>query len=190
LGERQAAVTPLRPAVFVDRDGTLIVERSYLADPTGVVLVPGAVEALRELRAAGFALVVVTNQSGIALGLYTEQEYLSVAARLDVMLAEAGAAVDATRYCPHHAGVTGACACRKPGTGMHRRAAEELGLDLGRSYYVGDKTTDVLPARELGGQGILVRTGYGREHEPLVPPGTWVADDLGAAARLILTERR
>ena len=177
---------PLRPAVFVDRDGTIIAERSYLADPEGVHLVPGATSALADLRSAGFALVTVTNQSGIARGLYAEADYHAVAARLDDMLREAEAPVDATQYCPHHVDVTGPCACRKPATGMHRRAAVLLGIDLTRSYYVGDKLTDVLPAVELGGQGILVRTGYGREHEPRVPEGTWVVDDLRAAADAIL----
>jgi D-glycero-D-manno-heptose 1,7-bisphosphate phosphatase len=176
----------LRRAVFVDRDGTIIVERSYLADPAGVHLVPGAVSALAELRAAGFALVTVTNQSGIALGLYSEADYHAVAARLDRLLEEHGAPVDATEFCPHHVDVSGLCECRKPATGMHRRSASALGIDLSRSYYVGDKGTDVLPAVELGGQGILVRTGYGRDHEGTLSAGTWVADDLRGAADLIL----
>jgi D-glycero-D-manno-heptose 1,7-bisphosphate phosphatase len=180
----------LRPAVFVDRDGTIIVERSYLADPAGVRLVTGAASALADLRAAGLALVTVTNQSGIALGLYTAAAYAAVAARLEAVLAEAGSRVDATEHCPHHPDSTGPCDCRKPATGMHRRAAAALGLDLARSYYVGDKATDVLPALELGGQGILVRTGYGLEHEASVPRGTWVADDLRAAADLILRAER
>lgn len=179
-----------RPAVFVDRDGTIINERSYLADPEGVSLVPGAASALAELRAAGLALVTVTNQSGIALGLYGEQDYRAVAARLDRELVVSGASVDATEHCPHHPDVTGPCDCRKPATGMHRRAATALGIDLARSYYVGDKVTDVLPAVELGGQGILVRTGYGRDHEAAVPEGTWVADDLRSAADLILAVYR
>ena len=179
----------LRAAVFIDRDGTLIVERSYLADPEGVHLVPGATSALADLRAAGLALVTVTNQSGIALGLYTQADYEAVAARLDAVLTEAGTPVDRTEHCPHHPDVTGRCDCRKPSTGMHRRAAAALGLDLSRSYYVGDKVTDVLPATELRGQGILVRTGYGREHERSVPEGTWVVDDLRAAADLIVQAR-
>jgi len=180
----------LRPAVFLDRDGTIIVERSYLADPDGVHLVPGSVSALSDLREAGLALVTVTNQSGIALGLYDESDYQAVAARLEALLADSGAPVDSTEYCPHHVDVTGPCDCRKPATGMHRRAAAALGIDLARSYYVGDKVTDVLPAIALGGQGILVRTGYGREHEGGVPEGTWVADDLRAAADMILRAPR
>lgn len=175
----------LKPAVFLDRDGTLLEERSYIADPDRVVLVPGTVEALRALRAAGFGLVTVTNQSGIARGLYTEDDYRAVAARLNEILEREGAPVDATRYCPHHPEVTGPCACRKPAPGMYLDAAADLGLDLRASYYVGDKLTDVLPALELEGQGILVRTGYGREHEASVPEGVWVVDDLHGAVERI-----
>ena len=176
----------LRPAVFVDRDGTMLSERHYLADPDGVELVPGASEALSDLRDAGFALVTVTNQSGVARGLYTEDDYHAVAARLEELLAARHAAVDRTEYCPHYPDVNGPCVCRKPATGMYVRAAGELGIDLEASYYVGDKVTDVLPAVELDGQGILVRTGYGLEHEESVPAGTWVVDDLRAAADRIL----
>jgi D-glycero-D-manno-heptose 1,7-bisphosphate phosphatase len=181
-------VSRLRPAVFIDRDGTLITERSYLADPEGVTLVPGAVEALAELRRAGFALVTVTNQSGIARGLYREADYHAVADRVVEVLDEAGVPPDDVQYCPHHPDVTGPCDCRKPATGMYLRSAALLGLDPAASYYVGDKLTDVLPAIALGGRGILVRTGYGAEHEGSVPPGVRVADDLRAAARLIVED--
>ncbi len=180
----------LRPAVFIDRDGTIIEERNYLADPEGVTLVPGTLSALADLRAAGLSLVIVTNQSGIALGLYDESDYLAVAARIASVLDEAGVPPDSVQHCPHHPDVTGPCECRKPGTGMHRRAAAELGLDLAGSWYVGDKIKDVLPARELGGRGILVRTGYGREQEGAVPAGVRVVDDLRAAADLIVAEPR
>jgi len=179
----------LRPAVFVDRDGTIMTDRAYLADPVRVELVPGTLEALADLQRAGFALVTVTNQSGIARGLYTECDYLAVAARLAEVLAEGGVVVDRTEFCMHHPAVTGPCACRKPATGMHLRAAADLRIDPSRSYYVGDKAADVIPAVELGGQGILVRTGYGREHEGAVPAGTWIAADLRAAADLILGDR-
>lgn len=177
----------LRPAVFVDRDGTILVERHYLADAEEVELLPGALEALSMLSRAGFALVTVTNQSGIARGLYTEDAYRTVAARVDEVLARGGVVIDRTEYCPHHPDETGPCACRKPATGMHLEAARALGIDLAASFYVGDKVTDVIPAVELGGQGILVRTGYGSEHEASVPAGTWVVEDLRAAAERILS---
>lgn len=171
----------LTPAVFLDRDGTLIDEKDYLADPDGVAFIPGTFEALRELREAGFGLVTVTNQSGIARAYYTEDDYRAVAARVNELLDTAGAGVDATFHCSHHPDVTGPCACRKPGTGLYLEAANAFGFDLSASYYVGDKLSDVLPAIALGGQGILVRTGYGRDHEPDVSDEIWVVDDLRAA---------
>ncbi len=175
-----------RRAVFLDRDGTIIVERGYLADPAGVVLIPGAAEALRRLKGAGLTLVVVTNQSGIDRGLYTLEDYRAVARRLDEILAAENVILDQTRFCPHHPDHSGPCDCRKPGTGMHRTASQELGLDPAGSFFVGDRIGDVLPARELGGEGILVRTGFGAEEEALLEPGFHTEDDLLGAARWIL----
>ena len=174
--------------MFLDRDGTLIQEREYLADPEGVVLLPGVVGALRLLADAGFALVVVTNQSGIARGLYSLDDYHAVAQRLGDDLAREGLALDGTYFCPHHPQFTGPCECRKPATGMYLRAAGELGLDLPGSLFVGDRRKDVVPASALGGKGILVRTGYGREEEPTVDEGVLVVDSLLDAAGLILAE--
>jgi len=176
-----------RPAVFLDRDGTLIAEKEYLADPAGVVLLEGVPEALKRLREAGFALVVVTNQSGIARGLYSLADYHAVAQRLDEVLSREGAQPDATYFCPHHPDFTGPCVCRKPGLGMYRQAAVELGLDLKGSFYVGDRTKDVLPAIELGGRGIMVRTGYGLEEEASKPEAVQMADTLFQAAELALS---
>ena len=178
-----------RPAVFLDRDGTLIGERVYLADPEGVALIPRTADALNTLREAGYALVIVTNQSGIARGLYGESDYQAVAGKLDEHLRATGASVDLTLHCPHHPDFGEPCRCRKPDTGMHRDAARKLGLSLKDSYYVGDKVADVLPAQELGGMGVLVRTGYGVDEEPGVPDGIAVVDDLFAAAELILGTR-
>ena len=174
-------------AVFFDRDGTLIEEKVYLSDPRQVVLLPGVATALRDLREAGFALVVVTNQSGIARGLYSEDEYRTVAKRLDDLLAESGSPVDATMYCPHHPDFAPACECRKPATGMYQRAASELGLDLADSYYVGDKVLDVTPSLVLGGVGVLVRTAYDVDESAQMPADTAVVDDVMEAARFILS---
>lgn len=178
----------LRRAVFLDRDGTLIREADYLADPDGVEMIDGAARSLRSLREAGLLLVVVTNQSGIARGLYDESDYRAVAGRLDRLLAEAGVPLDATYHCPHHPEHSGPCDCRKPGLGLYREAAERFGIDLAGSFYVGDKPTDVLPAEATGGVGFLVRTGYGRRAEVAgtVPEGVEVVDDLPAAAAGIL----
>jgi len=177
----------LRPAAFIDRDGTVIDEREYLADPAGVVILPGAIAGLKTLMDEGFALVLVTNQSGIARGYYTVDDYAAVAARLSEMLEAEGVQVEGTYFCPHHPDVTGPCDCRKPATGMYRQAAAALGLDLERSSYIGDKLSDVLPALELGGRGVLVRTGYGRELEAEAPDAVHVVDDLQAAAALIVS---
>ncbi len=175
-----------RRAVFLDRDGTLLLEKDYLADPAGVELVPGALEALRSLRGAGLALVVVTNQSGIARGLYSEADYHAVAAELDRRLAAAGVPVDGTYHCPHHPDHTAPCDCRKPGPGMYLRAARELDLRLEGSWFVGDKLTDLLPARRFRGGGLLVLTGHGAEAARELPADFEAVPDLPAAARRIL----
>lgn len=185
---RPSSGLALRPAAFLDRDGTLIVEREYLADPEGVELVPGTTEALRRLRAAGYLLVVVTNQSGIGRGLYTSEDYERVKARLEAILSAEGVPLDGTWHCPDDPRV-GPSPCRKPATGMHRAAAAALGIDLAASLYVGDRLSDVLPALELGGKGFLVRTGYGREHEDRVPKGVEVVDDLHAVALRVAPDR-
>lgn len=177
-----------RPAVFLDRSGTLIREPDYPLHPDSVELHPGVGTALHTLRRAGFLLVVVTNQSGIARGLFSEDEYHEVARRVDRLLAGVGARPDRTEFCPHDPRISGPCDCRKPGTGMHRRAAEVLGIDFARSWCIGDQVRDVLPARTLGMAGaFLVRTGYGREQAPGLPPGVDAVDDLGAAARAVVT---
>ena len=187
LGRRyNVAEAGTKPAVFLDRDGTLIQERNYLADPEEVEMVPGAADAVRALKNGGFAVVVVTNQSGIARGLFSVEDYESVAARVEEVLRVHGASVDGTYFCAHHPDFTGECDCRKPGTGMYLAAAEHLDLNLSHSYYVGDKVTDLLPGIALGGVPILVRTGYGAEHETSVPSEAHVVQDISEAADLIL----
>lgn len=176
--------SPRRPAAFIDRDGTIVAERHYLSDPDRVALVPGVPDALRRLRHAGYALVVTTNQSGIARGLYTESDFRAVQRRIEQVLARHGIRLDGVYHCPHHPDFTGPCACRKPGTGMYRQAARELGLDPARSLFIGDRLKDVEPASALGGTAILVRTGYGREEARRAGPEVRVVDDLLAAAAL------
>lgn len=149
-------MTPLRPAAFLDRDGTLIHDAHYLRDPALVRLLPDVTAPLRRLRDAGFALVVITNQSGIARGLLSEQDYLAVRDRLDALLAAEGIMLDASHHCPHEPERSGPCECRKPGTLLHRTAARDLGLDFARSVFIGDRFRDVAPALALGGRGILV----------------------------------
>ena len=176
---------PRRRAVFADRDGTIIEDHRYVADPARVSLIAGAPEALLRLQRMGFALVVVTNQSGIGRGLYTLADYRRVAAEVDRQLADAGVETDGTYFCPDGPGGDPETTCRKPSPLMYRAAAAALGLETARSYFVGDKRSDVLPARTLGGTGILVRTGHGRSEEPGVGGDFRVVDDLAAAAALI-----
>jgi D-glycero-D-manno-heptose 1,7-bisphosphate phosphatase len=172
-------------AAFLDRDGTIIREREYLADPAGVELIPDAGSALRRLAARGYSLVVVTNQSGIARGLYTEADFTAVQRRLEEILAAHDVVFDAVFHCPHHPDVSGECSCRKPGLGMYRAAASQLDLDLSESIFIGDRVRDVLPALAVGGRGFLVRTGYGRQEEPGAPAAVRVADDLSDVARIV-----
>jgi D-glycero-D-manno-heptose 1,7-bisphosphate phosphatase len=167
-----------RPAAFLDRDGTIIEERHYLADPDGVVLLPGAAEGLRALRGLGFALVIITNQSGIARGLYDQAAYRAVQARTEALLRAHGVRIDGTFLCPHHPDFTGPCACRKPGVALFREAARTLDLDLGASIYVGDRVHDAAPAGTLGGRGFLVRTGHGVAPGETVPAGVEIVADL------------
>jgi D-glycero-D-manno-heptose 1,7-bisphosphate phosphatase len=155
-----------RRAVFLDRDGTLIQEKGYLKDPAEVVLEEGAAEAVARLNRFGFAVVLVTNQSGIARGYYTEEDVAAVHQRLGALLVAEHARLDALYYCPHHPeGVVEeyrkTCSCRKPAVGLYKRASDALGIELQDSYMIGDKLTDMEAARRLGLTGILVKTGYG-----------------------------
>jgi len=149
--------------VFVDRDGTLIHDFHYLSDPSRVQLMEGVAEALRRLRASGYAVVVVTNQSGIARGLVTLDQYEAVQHQMIALLSAAGAQIDGTYMCPHHPHLTGPCECRKPAPGLFRQAARELGLDLRRSVLIGDRVRDIAAAPGLAARGILVP---GPETEP------------------------
>jgi D-glycero-D-manno-heptose 1,7-bisphosphate phosphatase len=154
-----------RPSgVFVDRDGTIIEDPGYLADPGGLRLIPGAAEAVAQLNAAGIPVVVVTNQSGIARGLYGWERYRAVKTRLDTLLARFGARLDATYVCPHHPSVTGPCTCRKPSPRLFTEAAEALRIDLAQAVWIGDRMSDVEPALAFGGTGLLVLTGEGARH--------------------------
>ena len=177
-----------RPAVFLDRDGTLIHDRHYLSDPAGVELLPGAAEAVARLNRAGLFVVLATNQSGIGRGIYGEEDYRAVHARLVELLAAEGARLDADYHCPLAPGAPDPGAMRKPGAGMFLRAAREHGLDLADAWYVGDRARDVTPAGALGGRGILVR-GAQTEPDAAGPPGVAaVVDSLAAAVDLILAE--
>lgn len=184
-----------RPAVFLDRDGTIIREAEYLADPNGVEILAGSAPGIRALRAAGYLIVVTSNQSGVARGYFDEETVRRVNGRMCELLAAEQAAPDAVYYCPHY--VQGsvpayavACDCRKPGPGMLRAAARDWDIDLSASWVIGDKRADVDFGRGNGLRAALVLTGYGAKtqaegfaagREPDV-----IAGDLAAAAAEIL----
>jgi D-glycero-D-manno-heptose 1,7-bisphosphate phosphatase len=176
-------------AVFLDRDGTILEEVEFLHDPAAVRLLSGAAPAIRRLNDARWPAVLVTNQSGIARGLYTADAFYAVQRRIDELLRAGGAHLDAVFFCPHHPDFTGPCQCRKPGTKLFRDAQTQLGgIDLAHSWYVGDRVTDVIPAATLQGHGMLVLTGLGTEHAPQAAQlGIPAVTDLTAAVQLILS---
>jgi D-glycero-D-manno-heptose 1,7-bisphosphate phosphatase len=170
--------------VLLDRDGVLVEDVGYLSSPSQLRVLPGVAWALASLSRAGFALAVVSNQSGVARGLFSEDDVRAVNAALATRLARAGARVEAWLYCPHHP-TQGSppyrqrCECRKPAPGLLWRARDELGLDLRRSWVVGDKLTDVEAAQRAGCRAVLV--GSPSEASPAV-----TLPSLAEAARWIL----
>ncbi|HEY3788551.1 MAG TPA: D-glycero-beta-D-manno-heptose 1,7-bisphosphate 7-phosphatase, partial [Urbifossiella sp.] len=156
----------LRPAIFLDRDGVVIDDVHHLASPDQVRLIPGSADAIAALNRSGWPVVIVTNQSGVARGLFTADGVHDVHRHLSDQLAGYGAKIEAYYFCPHYptAEVPAYrvdCSCRKPRPGMLQQAAKELGLDLSRSWMIGDRETDLQAGAAVGASTILVRTGYG-----------------------------
>jgi D-glycero-D-manno-heptose 1,7-bisphosphate phosphatase len=178
----------LRGGVFLDRDGTIIQEVAYLSDPEAMALIPGAARAIRLINYLGLRAVVVSNQSGVARGYFPASVVEEINKRLRSLLGQEGASLDGVYYCPHHP--DDGCPCRKPEPGMLQMAAEELRVDLPLSYMVGDKADDIKTIHRVGGRGILVLTGYGREElEVWVGgPPDFVAQDLLEATYWILLQ--
>jgi D-glycero-D-manno-heptose 1,7-bisphosphate phosphatase len=188
-----------RPAVFIDRDGTLTEEVGYVNHPGRLKLLPRSAEAIRRLNAAGVAAVVVTNQAGIARGYFSERVLQQVNDSLAAQLARAGARLDGLYVCTHHPTegqppYRTCCECRKPKPGLLLRAAGDLGLDLRRSTMVGDKPSDLVPGRQVGAAAVLVLTGYGRgeweyQRERFEVEPDHVAGDLLDAVEWALARR-
>ena len=178
--------------VFLDRDGTLNEEVCYLYRPEDLHILPGVGEALRMLKEAGYRLVVVTNQAGVARGYYTEEDVRRLHLHMNRLLERDGAGIDAFYYCPHHPehGIgeyKKDCECRKPKTGMFLRAEKDFPADKEHSFMVGDKLIDVEAGKNYGVRAVLVGTGYGKE---LKDAGGYdfYADDLSGAVDWILAE--
>ena len=170
----------LSPAVFLDRDGTLMQDVDYCSDPKDVHLFPGTREALRKLKQAGYKLIIITNQSAIGRGYFNEAAYRMVEREVERQVGQD--LIDATYFCPHAPGHR--CKCRKPQPGMILDGARDYHLDLSRSFFIGDKQSDIECGRSAGVKTILVRTGYGKETDSVL--AEYVAQDLAEAADIIL----
>lgn len=176
-------MTPSRAksrAVFVDRDGTIIHDADYCSDPKQIQIFDGAVEALRRLKSAGFKIIVITNQSGIGRGFFSEKEYRAVEAEVSRQMDNG--LIDATYFCPDAPGKPSKC--RKPAPGMVLEAAKDHDVDLSRSFLIGDKEIDAECAHNAGVRAIRVRTGFDKATEASC--ADWVAEDLSAAAQIVL----
>ncbi len=182
----------LRPprAVFLDRDGTLCRLVPYLKDAAELELYQDVPAGLSQLRAAGYRLIVVTNQSGVARGLFTVRDVAVLHAELRRRLAAAGVELDDFLVCPHHPDHTGPCPCRKPAPGLLLEAARRWGVELTRSVMIGDTVEDMQAGAAAGCRCILVGTGYGAEQwasrAAELPPGTAYADDFAGAVALVV----
>jgi D-glycero-D-manno-heptose 1,7-bisphosphate phosphatase len=177
---------PRRRAVFLDRDGTIIEDVGYVRDPDEVRLLAGAAEGIKRLNRSGFLAIVATNQSGIARGLLSRNDYQQTEQRVDALLQAEGAHLDAHYFCPHLPELTGPCDCRKPGVLLYRQAAEQFGIDLRSSWWVGDRARDVLPAETFGARGILLQSASNAEDE--IAATFARATDLRSAVDLILDQ--
>lgn len=184
-------------AIFIDRDGTINEDRGYISNPDDLIIYPWVAEAVRLINKAGLKTIVVTNQSGVARGLYTEDDLRLIHILMISELQKQGARIDGVYYCPHHSDYGDEryrrkCECRKPAPGMLHTAAREHGIDLAHSLVIGDKASDINLASTVGARGALVLTGYGSE--TLANPNRWpcepwlVADNLLQAIRLILDD--
>lgn len=166
-----------KPAVFLDRDGTVIEEVNYLASPEGLQLFPCAAEAIRLLNENNFLVVLITNQSGIGRGYFTEKDLREIHAKLISELAAQNAKLDAIYFCPH--APENDCDCRKPQTGMIRQALEDFSIDSENSWTIGDKAIDVETGFDAGTKTALVLTGYGiSEREKLSKKPDLIAENL------------
>jgi D-glycero-D-manno-heptose 1,7-bisphosphate phosphatase len=177
----------MKKCVFLDRDGTIIVEKNYLSDPRDVELLPGAVEGLGKLVVMGYLLVVITNQSGVGRGYFDLEQVEAVHARLDQVLEPAGARITKYYYCPHLP--EDGCRCRKPSTGMIDDAVRDLEIDIDASFMIGDNLCDLHLGKNAGLEPVLVRTGYGSNldnEKTLTEAGCrFAADNLLEAAGFI-----
>lgn len=185
----QREAVPLRRAAFVDRDNTIAVDGPYCARPEDFELMAGAAEALALIKKAGLEIVIVTNQSGVARGYFTEEDLRRIHEKMNGLLAAGGAAPLAVYYCPH--GPEEGCDCRKPATGMVERAAREHGIEVSSSYVVGDRWFDVELGNRVGARTVMVPIPKHADEvgsPEMSRPPDYVAKDLDEAARWIVDD--
>ncbi len=185
----------LRPAIFLDRDGTINEDIGYASHPEEIRLYPESAKAIRLINQSGLKAILVTNQSGIARGLFSEARLTDMHDHLQALLAQEHARIDAIYFCPHHprygdATYRRACDCRKPQPALIYRAVQEHAIDLPLSFVIGDKASDINLAANVGAKSVLVLTGYGNQtlaHSDRWPcHPTWIADNLYEAVKRIL----
>lgn len=185
-------------AVILDRDGTIIVDKDYLTDASQIEFIPGAISALKRLKEAGFLLIICTNQSAIARGMLTEEEYKKIEEKFLDTLQQEGVSIDGCYYCPHlKEGKVEKyaiyCECRKPKMGMFLKARDDLDFNPFSSYAVGDSLRDLIPGYQMGMKTVLVKTGKGEKASKVALVGrfvTYVCSDISEAADWIITDSR
>ena len=178
-----------RPAaVFLDRDGTVIEDAHYIKSPDQVKLLPGAAAAIKRINDARVPVIVATNQSGIGRGILTVRDYEEVRARFESLLAEKGAHIDASYYCPHKPDDPPTCNCRKPGTEMFEQAISDFKLKPDDVAYIGDRWRDVIASKKLGGRGIMLDSVETSEEDRRLAKrdGVETASSLGEAVAMLL----
>lgn len=186
----------MQAAVFLDRDGTIIEDTGYIKSPAEIKFIPGAIAAIKQLQSAGYKIIIISNQAGIARGFFSEDILQTIDKTIHRHVLSGGGHIDGSYYCPHHPehGVypyKQECDCRKPLPGLIKKAEKDLALDLSRSFMIGDKTTDIEAGGNAGVKTVLVLTGRGKEeHNKLGNQPDHVAESLAAAAEWIIKEEK
>ncbi len=173
------------PAIFLDRDGTINKEIQYLHEPNKFEFTQNAIEGIKKLYEAGYKIVIISNQPGIGLGYYTEEDFYKVNKRMLKDFSQSGILIDKIYYCPHSK--SDKCDCRKPGLKLIKRAQKDLSIDLSQSWFIGDRKSDIETGRRAGMSSIMVKTGYGDEGDEFQVEPDHYAVDLKEAANIILS---
>lgn len=178
----------MNKAVFIDRDGVINEDLGkYVANPDEFVFLPGAIEALKKLHDSDYKVIVITNQGGIGKGVYTEKDLAAIHSKMHKMLEKEGVKLDGVYYCPHHPNE--ACECRKPRLGLINKAIKEHRIDPKRSFFIGDKTSDIKAGKDVGCRTFLVRTGYAGHDRAYDVEPDFVVSDILEAVNIILTTK-